>query len=72
MDKLILTLYLNGVSTGDFVEAILGKEAPELSATSVVRLTAPSEQPWEQEYQEWTRRKLSGKRHVYFGADDFT
>ena len=68
MDNLIPALYLKGVSTGDFskaLEAILGKGAPGLSATSVVRLKAV----WEQEYQEWTRRELSGKRYVYFWAD---
>ena len=59
MDNLIPTLYLKGVSTGDF------SGAPGLSANSVVRLKAA----WEQEYQEWTRRDLSGKRYVYFWAD---
>ena len=55
-------------STGDFSEAlkaILGEGAPGLSANSVVRLKAV----WEQDYQEWARRDLSGKRYVYFWAD---
>ncbi len=41
VDSLIPALYLKGVSTGDFsqaLEAILGKQAPGLSANSVVRL----------------------------------
>ena len=68
VDSLIPVLYLKGVSTGDFSEAlqaILGEGAPGLSANSVVRLKAV----WEQEYQEWTRRDLSGKRYVYLWAD---
>ena len=68
VDSLIPALYLKGVSTGNFSEAlkaILGKGAPGLSANSVVRLKAV----WEQEYQEWTRRSPSGKRYVYFWAD---
>lgn len=68
VDSLIPVLYLKGVSTGDFSEAlkaILGEGAPGLSSTSVVRLKAV----WEQDYQAWTRRDLSGKRYVYFWAD---
>ena len=68
VDSLIPVLYLKGVSTGDFSEAlkaILGDGAPGLSANSVVRLKAV----WEQDYQEWARRDLSGKRYVYFWAD---
>lgn len=47
------------------MQAILGEGAPGLSATNVVRLKAG----WGQEYQQWTRRDLSGKRYVYFWAD---
>ncbi len=60
-----------GVSSGDFSEAlqaILGEGAPGLSAANVVRLKAG----WEQEYQQWTRRDLSGKRYVYVWADGST
>ena len=56
------------MSSGDFTEAlqaILGKGAPGLSATNVVRLKAA----WEQEYRQWSRRDLSGKRYGYFWAD---
>ena len=68
VDSLIPVLYLKGVSTGDFSEAlkaILGDGAPGLSANSVVRLKAV----WEQDYQRWARRDLSGKQYVYFWAD---
>lgn len=68
VDNLIPVLYLKGVSTGDFseaLEAILGPDAPGLSATNVVRLKAG----WEREYQDWCRRDLGGKRYVYFWAD---
>jgi transposase-like protein len=47
------------------LEAILGPEAPGLSATNIVRLKAH----WQQEYQEWCKRDLKGKRYVYFWAD---
>jgi len=65
LDNLIPTLYLKGVSTGDFaeaLEAILGRDAKGLSASTVVRL----KKQWEQEYREWAKRDLSKKRYVYF------
>jgi transposase-like protein len=68
VDALIPALYLKGISTGDFttaLEAILGENASGLSATNIVRL----KQGWEEEYREWSRRDLSGKRYVYWWAD---
>jgi transposase-like protein len=68
IDALIPTLYLKGVSTGDFTDAltaILGEKASGLSATNIVRLKAG----WEDEYQAWRRRDLSAKRYVYWWAD---
>ena len=68
VEKLIPVLYLKGISTGDFTEAlesILGPDAPGLSSTNVVRL----KRIWEHEYQEWMRRDLSEKRYVYLWAD---
>src|SRR5208283_196325 len=68
LDNLIPTLYLKGISTGDFtgaLEAILGENAKGLSASTVVRL----KRQWEQEYREWAKRDLTGKRYVYFWAD---
>ena len=68
VDNLIPVLYLKGVSTGDFseaLEAILGPKAAGLSASNIVRLKSL----WEDEYQEWSRRELSDKRYVYFWVD---
>jgi transposase-like protein len=68
LDNLIPMLYLKGISTGDFteaLEAILGENAKGLSASTVVRL----KRQWEQEYREWAKRDLTGKRYVYFWAD---
>ena len=68
IDALIPTLYLKGISTGDFSEAlvaILGPNAPGLSPTNIVRL----KEGWQKDYQEWAGRDLSGKRYVYWWAD---
>ncbi len=68
VDALIPALYLRGVSTGDFSEAlqaILGEQASGLSATNVVRL----KKVWEQEYQQWSHRDLTDKHYVYLWAD---
>jgi len=68
IDALIPVLYLKGISTGDFSEAlesILGENAVGLSPANIVRLKAG----WQQDYQEWTGRDLSGKRYVYWWAD---
>jgi transposase-like protein len=68
IDALIPALYLRGVSTGDFAEAlesILGKNASGLSATNVVRL----KEIWKQDYEHWRKRDLSTKRYVYVWAD---
>jgi len=68
IDELIPWLYLKGVSTGDFTEALqslLGPNCPGLSATTVTRLIAT----WQDEQQAWSRRDLSDKRYVYVWAD---
>ncbi len=68
IDALIPALYLRGVSTGDFSEAlesILGKNARGLSATNIVRL----KEIWKQDYEQWRKRDLSMKRYVYVWAD---
>jgi transposase-like protein len=68
LEDLIPWLYLKGLSTGDFAEAlqaILGPDAPHLSATTVTRLKAV----WEQEHRAWSRRSLAGKHYVYVWAD---
>jgi transposase-like protein len=68
VDALIPALYLRGISTGDFTEAlesILGPNAVGLSAANIVRL----KEGWEGEYAQWSRRDLSAKRYVYWWAD---
>lgn len=61
-------LYLKGISTGDFGEALaalLGEDAKGLSAGTISRL----KQVWNQEYDAWRHRNLSKKRYVYLWAD---
>ncbi len=68
LDALLPVLYLRGVSTGDFQEALtalLGKDAPNLSPSVVSRLTAE----WQAEYARWQTRDLSARRYVYVWAD---
>ena len=68
LDALLPILYLRGISTGDFQEALaalLGKDAPKLSPSVITRLTAT----WEAEYEAWQRRDLSARRYVYVWAD---
>jgi len=68
IEELIPWLYLKGVSTGDFSEALkalVGPDCPGLSATTVTRLKAV----WEEEFQEWNKRSLEGKEYVYVWAD---
>jgi transposase-like protein len=68
IEELIPWLYLKGVSTGDFSEALaalLGPDAPGLSASTVTRLKAV----WETEHQAWSQRSLNDKHYVYVWAD---
>ena len=68
IEELIPWLYLKGVSTGDFneaLQALLGPACPGLSASTVVRL----KQTWEQEYRGWSGRELTDKHYVYVWAD---
>ena len=68
IEALIPLLYLKGVSTNDFPEAlaaILGPEAAELSPSTISRL----KEAWQGEYDEWAKRDLSGKRYVYWWVD---
>jgi transposase-like protein len=68
LEALLPWLYLKGVSTGDFSEALqalLGPEAPGLSPATISRL----KQSWQEELSQWQRRELSGKRYVYFWVD---
>ena len=68
IDDLIPWLYLRGISTGDFTEALqalVGPDAKGLSANVVTRLLAD----WQGEYESWNRRSLEGKQYVYLWAD---
>ena len=68
IEELIPWLYLKGISTGDFSEAlaaILGPDAKGLSATTVTRLKGI----WEEEYKNVSKRSLVGKKYVYVWAD---
>ena len=68
LDALLPVLYLRGISTGDFQEALaalLGKDAPNLSPAVISRLTAE----WLGEYERWQKRDLSARRYVYVWAD---
>jgi transposase-like protein len=68
VEELIPWLYLKGISTGDFSEALtalLGPAAPGLSATSVTRL----KEVWLKEWQGWNKRSLEGKEYVYVWVD---
>jgi transposase-like protein len=68
LEVLIPVLYLKGVSTGDFAEALsalLGPDAGGLSASSIARL----KEGWTDEHARWRERDLSSKRYVYVWAD---
>jgi putative transposase len=68
IETLLPWLYLKGISTGDFtgaLAALLGKDAPGLSAATISRLKSV----WQDEYKHWQQRDLSNKRYVYIWAD---
>ena len=68
IEELLPWLYLKGISTGDFPEALaalLGSDAPGLSPATIVRL----KRIWEEEHKEWSQRSFEGKRFVYFWVD---
>ena len=68
LEEAVPVLYLRGLSTGDFSEALevlLGSEAAGFSATTVTRLL----NVWQEEYKIWRKRSLVGKEYVYIRAD---
>ena len=68
IEELLPWLYLKGISTGDFSEALtvlLGTNAPGLSASTISRL----KESWKEEHQLWERRDLSEKIYVYLWVD---
>ncbi|MFT7058226.1 MAG: transposase-like protein [Pseudorhodobacter sp.] len=67
LDALLPVLYLKGISTGDFQEAlssIMGPDAPNLSPSVISRLTVG----WQVQYDSWTKRDLSARPYVYIWA----
>ena len=67
LEVLIPILYLEGISTGDFAEALaalLGKDAGGLSASTITGL----KEVWSDEHLRWSKRGLSAKRYVYYWA----
>ena len=68
IEELLPWLYLKGISTGDFQEALqslVGPECPGLSAATITGLV----QQWQEEYQAWSKRSLADKKYVYVWAD---
>ena len=68
LEEALPVLYLRGLSTGDFSEAmkvLLGSEAVGFSATTITRLL----KVWQDEYRVWRKRSLKGKDYVYIWAD---
>ena len=68
IEELLPWLYLKGISTGDFSEALaslLGRDAPGLAAATISRLKAV----WQDEHAQWERRDLSNKQYVYWWVD---
>jgi putative transposase len=68
LEEAVPALYLRGLSTGDFSEALevlLGSEASGFSATTITRLLSV----WQEEYKAWRKRSLAGKEYVYIWAD---
>jgi len=68
IDSLIPLLYLKGVSTNDFptaLSALIGEGAKGFSSSTIVRL----KQIWEDDYEAWSKRDLTGKQYAYFWVD---
>ena len=68
IEELLPWLYLKGISTGDYQEALeslLGEKAKGLSAQTVCRLKAQ----WIDEHRSWRSQDLSHKHYVYWWAD---
>jgi putative transposase len=68
IETLLPVLYLKGISTGDFSEALaalLGEDAAGLSASAIGRLR----DGWQDDHAAWQKRDLSARRYVYVWAD---
>lgn len=68
VESVLPLLYLHGLSSGDFREALpalLGPEAAGLSSSAILRLT----KAWTAEYEAFRRRDLADREYVYLWAD---
>ena len=68
VSEVLPLLYLRGLSTGDFQEALptlLGPDAAGLSPSSITRLTSA----WQEEYRAWRKRSLEDRDYVYVWVD---
>jgi len=68
IEEAVPWLYLKGISSGDFPEALqalFGETAQGFSASTIVRL----KKVWEEEYAQWSKRSLAEKQYVYVWAD---
>ncbi len=68
LDAVLPILYLKGISSGSFqdaLSALLGPEAPNLSSDTILRLR----KSWEEDLAHWRARDLSARRYVYIWAD---
>jgi putative transposase len=68
IEELLPLLYLKGISTNDFQEALsplLGENAKNVSPGVVSKLKST----WELEYNSWRKRDLTGKNYIYIWAD---
>ena len=68
LEELLPWLYLKGISTGDFneaLQALVGPECPGLSASTITRLLTQ----WQDEYKDWSKRSLADKHYVYLWVD---
>jgi transposase-like protein len=68
LEAVLPVLYLKGISSGNFqdaLSALLGPEAPNLSSDTILRLR----HSWEEELKTWRGRDLSAREYIYIWAD---
>ena len=68
LEAVLPILYLKGISSGSFqdaLSALLGPDAPNLSSDTILRLR----KSWDEELRHWRARDLSARRYVYIWAD---
>lgn len=68
LENVIPTLYLKGISTNKFQDAltaIFGDGVKGFSPATITRL----KEVWKKEYDEWAHRRLDDKEYIYVWAD---